>query len=497
MPDEATVDRPYPLPTSEADRLAEVARYAIVDTDPEEAFDRFVRIATRVFDTAIGLVTIVGDHHQSFKACYGLDGRGTSREIRFCTHAIANDALLIVPDATADPRFRDNPLVTGSTGVRFYAGAPLRTPSGEVLGTLCVLDWRPRPDFDDRDASLLQELADATMHAIEQRLHGIALAEAHGRERARTAWASDRSAILLRISRHEPLEVVLGDLALPSALHEEEGEAWSYVREGNGWRRYGASGGSRREDEAPDPVRDAFGSDAAVGPVAARTVHGDDPDAPAGEAAVLQPIRGEGAVPIGVLVRFGSMRAFADDDVRIRQEDAAWLAGVALQQAELLERLQRQAFYDGLTGLPNRQLLHDRLEQKLERAERNASGVSLLFLDLDGFKEVNDRFGHATGDRLLVEVAQRLASAVRSEETLARIGGDEFVILIRTDRPDAERIVLGRIEGALAPGFEVGGEAVVVTPSIGVARYPDDATDVVGLLSVADDRMYGVKQERR
>jgi PAS domain S-box-containing protein len=162
---------------SEGQRLAALAAYGVLDTPPEPAFDDIARIAARLFDTPIALVSLVDAQRQWFKARVGLDVAETPREIAFCNVALAAREVLVVPDASADPRFRDNPLVTGEPGVRFYAGAPLVAPGGEVLGTLCVIDRQART-FDDTQRQALAALSRQVVDQLERRRQNAALASA-------------------------------------------------------------------------------------------------------------------------------------------------------------------------------------------------------------------------------------------------------------------------------------------------------------------------------
>jgi diguanylate cyclase len=167
---------------------------------------------------------------------------------------------------------------------------------------------------------------------------------------------------------------------------------------------------------------------------------------------------------------------------------------LALRSAALTEDLHRQALHDGLTGLANRALLRERGAQALARAARDGRMVALLLLDLDGFKAVNDAFGHSMGDRLLVEVSGWLQAAVRPADTVARLGGDEFAILLDgVDGPDDARRTAARLLDALRRPAHPEGRAVVVSGSIGVAvRAHADSIDV--LLSEADMAMYAAKR---
>ncbi|MDH3750756.1 MAG: GAF domain-containing protein, partial [Gammaproteobacteria bacterium] len=146
-----------PTPVDELLRLETLRNLKILDTDPEERFDRVTRLAKRIFGTPIALVSLVDNDRQWFKSCQGLDVTQTSREVSFCGHAILDDQPLVVNDAHFDARFSDNPLVTHEPNIRFYAGYPLRAPDGKKVGALCIIDSEPREMTAD-DLELLQEL---------------------------------------------------------------------------------------------------------------------------------------------------------------------------------------------------------------------------------------------------------------------------------------------------------------------------------------------------
>jgi GAF domain-containing protein len=145
------------MPENEEARLAALKKLKILDTNPEERFDRITRIASESFDVPIALVSLIDHDRQWFKACVGLKVKETPRDMALCAYAILNNQLLIVPDTHLDSRFADNPLVTGEPHVRFYAGCPLTLPDGNRIGTLCLIDSRPR-ELDDRKRNLLKDL---------------------------------------------------------------------------------------------------------------------------------------------------------------------------------------------------------------------------------------------------------------------------------------------------------------------------------------------------
>jgi diguanylate cyclase (GGDEF)-like protein/PAS domain S-box-containing protein len=160
--------------------------------------------------------------------------------------------------------------------------------------------------------------------------------------------------------------------------------------------------------------------------------------------------------------------------------------------------LEQLASFDTLTGVPNRRLLNDRLEQTLRRMQRRNDGLAVMFIDLDGFKNVNDTHGHAIGDMALQAVASRLQRCVRSSDSVGRLGGDEFAIVLEGARLPAEAALVGeRIVAAMADPLVIEGRRLTIAASIGIAVYPDDGTDAAGLLRSADDAMYEVKQAGR
>lgn len=173
------------------------------------------------------------------------------------------------------------------------------------------------------------------------------------------------------------------------------------------------------------------------------------------------------------------------------------------QQAE--ERLEEKkqlldhmSNHDSLTGLPNRRLFQDRLYHAIERARRSSSEMSVLFIDLDRFKKINDSLGHELGDKLLISVARRMQSHLRRSDTLARLGGDEFVVILEESSHSHFAAVIARnLLNELSEAFDVESHRLFVTASIGISRYPYDAEDVVGLMSSADAAMYHAKSRGR
>ena len=159
---------PAPVPPSEERRLAALYEYHLLDTPSEDLFDAFTRLAAQLCDTPISLITLVDRNRQWFKSTVGLDLRETLRDVAFCAHTILGEGIHEVRDAAADPRFADNPLVTGEPGIRFYAGYPLRSSDGEAIGTVCVIDRRPRA-LTEEQRTTLAAIGDAIAEQMEAR----------------------------------------------------------------------------------------------------------------------------------------------------------------------------------------------------------------------------------------------------------------------------------------------------------------------------------------
>src|SRR5215469_351708 len=166
------------IATNEAKRLKVLWQYDVLDTVPEEVFDDLTELAARICEAPIALISLVDENRQWFKSKVGISVNETSRDISFCAHAIRQHELFIIPDATQDLRFAKNPLVTSDPKIRFYAGAPLITPDGHALGTLCVIDKVPR-ELRPEQKQALRVLARRVMTQLELRRHAGALTRAH------------------------------------------------------------------------------------------------------------------------------------------------------------------------------------------------------------------------------------------------------------------------------------------------------------------------------
>jgi diguanylate cyclase (GGDEF)-like protein/PAS domain S-box-containing protein len=187
--------------------------------------------------------------------------------------------------------------------------------------------------------------------------------------------------------------------------------------------------------------------------------------------------------------------------VKDSQQHISHYVGVfsdAHTQEYILERLHYLAYYDGLTGLPNRRLFLDRLNMSISHARRESHMLAVMFIDLDQFKQINDTLGHQVGDELLIGVTERMKSCLRNEDTLARLAGDEFTVLLPDiPHPDAARNVAQKFLECCAQPLSINGHELCVTASIGIAIYPNDGEDAESLLHHADLAMYRIKESGR
>ncbi len=313
-------------PDDEAKRLADLKALNILDTPADERFDRVTRIAHELFGVPIALVSLVDEHRQWFKSSVGLDVSETSREVSFCGHAILGDEVFVVSDAASDRRFDDNPLVLEAPNIRFYAGCPLKSTRGSKLGTLCVIDRKPR-EFDSRDKRVLQDLA---------------------------------------------------------AMVERELE------------------------------------------------------------------------------------------------------------------LTQMATVDELTEIPNRRGFRLLADNTLKLCHRQGLPATLVFLDLNRFKQINDEFGHAEGDRALRVFARGIDEVARESDIIARFGGDEFAILFANVTADTVDLIVSRFELGLRELCEQEGLAYEIVFSHGVVEYdPELHANIDALLDASDVEMYQHKKASR
>lgn len=444
---------PYPLPADEEGRLAALADYQLLDTPQTGDFDRLVHLAARLFDVPIVLISLVARDRQFFKARVGVDVCETSRDLSFCAHAIVQDDILFVPDALQDPRFASNALVLGPPFIRFYAGKPLITSTGARLGTVCLIDTKPRTTFGAGDRQNLSDLAALVMDRMEM----------HRLDHVRTASQA----------RFENIAATSPD-AIICANTESEITFWNRSAE----RLFGYSAdeiiGRSSAVIVPDSVRRIYDAELQ------RLRNGEKMEL-AGQTIELSGLRK------------GGSEFPAEFSLSTWEEGETTSVGAIVrdvtERRQNEERLFRLASLDALTDLSNRGAWRDRLTRTL--AEEKPATV--LLLDLDSFKEVNDTMGHSAGDAVLKEVAARLRLVCDNAVMLARLGGDEFVALLPGNNARTAANVAKRLVAAISGPYEFAGQSIEIGVSIGVSLAPTHTSLSDELLSAADLALYKAK----
>jgi diguanylate cyclase (GGDEF)-like protein len=474
-------ERPSVHPSAnENERLATLYGLDLIGSGPEEAYERLCRHAADVFGVPTVLVSLVGEDRQWFKARCGFDADETPIDQAFCRFTIQGDDVLVVPDARLDSRFADNLLVTGATRIRFYAGAPLVLRPGIRLGTLCLLDTKPR-DFNEADRRRLSDLAcvvtdqirlrEATLRIeseLRRRERIQAEMEAQGRELAR------RDAMFLQTERIAKVGGWEFDLRTARFRGSDEIHRIADL--------------DAADEPSADRVLGFFphGARGRLGLALSRSIRDGDPfDL---ELPFVTAKNRERWVRVA-----GETETDGDTALRI----FGILKDITERKANE-ERMWRLSNHDALTGLPNRALFQDRLEQAVSKARRSGGMVALLLIDLDDFKSVNDSLSHQTGDSLLKIISQRLLHALRECDTVARLGGDEFAVII-PDLADAEASerLIARLQDSIAAPIALKGRPIYCRATIGVTLFPDHEQTAAGLLRNADIALYVAKTRAR
>ena len=430
-----------------------MAEYFVLDTPPEEDLDRLARVATRVFSVPIALVSMVDRTRQFFKARIGLDVSETTRAGSFCEHAILNADVLLVADAAKDPRFHDNPLVVGPPYIRFYAGKPLVTPTGEKIGTICLIDTKPRDDFTAEDRMNLADLAERVMDRLEVRRLGHARSVSQARF-DNIAGASHDAIICSDLQARITYWNRAAERLFGYSVHEALGQCTGLIVH-DSWRQ--------AYEVELERLRKGYGTDLEGQTIELRAKRKDGSEFLAEFS--LSTWKEGTSTSVGAIVR----------DITERRLNE--------------ERLSRLASTDALTNLPNRASWRARLDKTMQATGQ----ATVLLLDLNGFKEVNDTLGHSAGDELLIEVAARLKSSLSMAISVGRLGGDEFVALLPGNDERQAQAAAGLIVSSFAPPFEHAGRKLMVGVSVGVALAPQHGESSEDLLSAADLALYRAK----
>ncbi|MFK4135718.1 diguanylate cyclase domain-containing protein [Pseudomonas luteola] len=602
-----------PLPANEEARLQLLRSLDLLDTPAEETFDRVTRVVSELLQVPIALVSLIDERRQWFKSAVGLEVCETPRDLAFCSHALHAEDMLLVEDALKDPRFADNPLVTGEPYVRFYAGVPLRSAEGLVLGTLCAIDTKPRV-IQKRIQARLKDLALIVEKELLQREAAQAARLIQEQDRAALLYAEAR---FLAMFEHSPIGKTLvdlqgrfaevnprlckilgytveelrqktfsdvtypGDLATDLNLvadlmfirrqayslekryiHKDGRLIWveihvTLVRDASGNPLHFIAVvheiGQRKEHEAlqfnyQDELekqvqqrtlelqssRETLQTITDNLPILIAQVDKDlcyrfnndvyrqvfniNPAKLLGKplAAMLRPDLYAELLPCFERALAGE-RVTHDNIQYSLEQDRIWSAtyipdirngevkGFYVMSQDVTERkraekvLVDKAMLDPLTGLPNRRALQDKLEQIVEASKITNVSFALFFLDLDGFKLANNTHGHEGGDEILKQVAIRLTHAVRKDDFVSRLAGDEFVIIAAgvTTASICSRIAKTVCDTINVPYVLSNGPARIGT-SIGIALSATiENLSAETIMAQADAAMYEAKRRGR
>ena len=486
---------PPPLHPREEDRIARLLGYDILDTAPDVIFDRLTQMASRLTGSPIALVSLVDRNRQWVKSHYGIELLGSPREDSFCGYTILNaDQMMVIPDSLKDPRFRRNPFVTGEPHIRFYAGVPLHNGDGLPIGSFCVIDRVPR-ELTPMQKTSLEDLARIAMDYLEVHRSNRDLTRLLHREKE----VYNR---LLKMSAEMTTEPPTFDGALRNIIeHLDPDLGWLSCRITNLLNK--GSSVTRTNPHLPlDPELNQLWHDI--------DSHAGDRNQELTKTefistGVTHPDYTYLVVPIGFKGKKAALIEmiypdYRRMDVRIKEvfDLMAVNLGIIAEREIINLDLQYRAEHDELTGALNRNLFLDELTKAVAQVDELHPDSVLLFLDLDGFKEVNDNFGHQIGDRLLIEVTQRLRGVCREDDLLGRLSGDEFVLLIRTMRPSEDlEVLLMRIQRNVTQPFMLGDLEIRIGSSIGAAVLDSRHLTSTELIRRSEEAMYMVKSGER
>ena len=510
-----------PIPDNESARLAALREYRILDTLPEQSYNDLTAIAAQICGTPISLISLIDENRQWFKSRHGIDTTETPREQAFCAHAICQpDRILLVPNALEDSRFSNNPLVTGSPNIRFYAGAPLVNSDGLAIGTICVIDHVPH-QLTTQQLDVLHALGRQTMAQLELRRKTFDLQRSqqflqdlNQQLQKHLDHLHQRNAEMINLGKmSDYLQTCLTTQeacnAIPSLLAPLfPGCTGSLVLThscGLSSERIGHIVGCEtcnyddldffREDssELQPKLKSCLGC-AELHQGIRSTCLVDT----ARTNKLCLPVTIQGEI-LGVLLLQETINDALSDDKKLLARTVAEQIALTIANLNLREKLQHQSIRDPLTGLFNRRYLEESFDREITRASRHHYSIGVIMIDIDHFKRINDTYGHNTGDYVLQVISKLLLENVRGSDIVCRYGGEEITIILPELSLDNtyQRAESIRIEIMKLKLHHNAQDLGLLTASLGVAAFPQHGMNCWDIIHAADLALYQSKEAGR
>ena len=584
--------KPVAPAKNEQTRLASLKRLKVLDSAAEPLFDAITKLASEVCGTPISLISLVDDRRQWFKSNFGLEGTTeTNRDLAFCAHAILDDSIFEIEDATKDTRFANNPLVTSEPKIRFYAGVPISIPDGVNVGTLCVIDRQPKA-LSEYQRLMLAGLASIVskalvvrgdaINAIEEKANKLA-SIIDGSEDAIICKSLDSTVLSWNASAENMFgykaEEIVGKpitAIFPKNKVDEELFLIKKIKNNLHIKHYETErlhkdGSVINISVSLSPIKNTSGEIVGVSKIARDiTIQKQLEQSLAGEherlrvtmdsigdavittdkkgnVQYLNPIaqeltgwnaleakdqplqhvfniinettrtrcvnpvelclienRAVGLANHTVLIsRDGSEYGIEDSASPIRDKEGNTIGVVLVfhdvtKQRQMANELSFRATHDTLTGLYNRSEFECRLKNLMNDNRGLDLQNALMYIDLDQFKVINDTCGHSAGDALLKEVSKIMQSCIRSTDTLARIGGDEFAVILHGCETEKAMLIAKKICRAIEDfRFLFNDHRFRIGASLGLVMIDKTWTSDISLMQAADNACYEAKRAGR
>lgn len=509
-----------PIPDNEEERVAALEEYKILDTPCEEIFDDITQLAATICQTPISLISLIDRDRQFLKSNYGLPVKETSRDASFCAHTILGSDIMEIKDAEIDERFSDNPFVVGDPGIRFYAGSPLTTPEGLKVGSLCVIDRKPKK-LTDEQKDILNRLSKVIITVFElkkaismdlsarfemaKKMQSAnyqlekSLKEQKQNNNTLTLFSKMNGMLQSCISYEEAFSVIKnycqkifpdssGTLYLISSSREHMELSLEWNQPSSLVKFF----------EPEDCWALRRGQYYVVDNPKIDVICAHFKNRKKDLTHICLPLNAQSEM-FGMLCLENISSLTASEArllyaVRMAEQIALCLANIKLRQI-----LRQQSTCDPLTGLYNRRYLAEIFKRKSSEAELTDNKLIAILIDIDYFKKFNDTYGHDAGDLVLTTLADLLKKHVKEQDIVFRLGGEEFLLLLENVSASAIKDYAEDVRRAVHDvklsyhNQDLG----PLTISLGVAVFPKHGKTLDALLIAADKALYYAKENGR